>query len=199
MAYDADSRWVVGIGDPTPMGWITVAAYAVAAVLAWRNVGAARRSGVQTSFWFALVLLLVVLGINKQLDLQGWFGQTGRDMALAQGWYQQRRTVQGAFIAALCVGAVAVVVGARRYWGALWHEYRAAFVGVCLLLVFIIIRAATFHHVDLLFRIDVGATTLGRALEIVGVVVVAAACASWHAMHRRRVRRFAMQQAVRYR
>lgn len=197
MAVGPDGRWEIGIGDPTLVGWVTVAAYTAAAVLAWRNVGAARRTAVPASFWIALALMMLVLGLNKQLDLQTWFSQAGRDLALEQGWWERRRVVQGAFIGLLVVGALGAVVGARRYWATLWHEYRAAFVGVCLLLAFIVIRAATFHHIDLLFRMDIGATSLGRALEIVGVLVVAGASAWWHAMHRRRVTRFAIQRALR--
>jgi hypothetical protein len=197
VAAGSDGRWQIGIGDPTPIGWIAVAAYALAAWLAWRNVGAARRTAVPESFWIALTLLMLALGLNKQLDLQSWFGQTGRDLAHAQGWYDQRRIVQAVFIALLVAGAVAVVVWARRQWHALWHEYRAAFVGVCVLLVFIVIRAASFHHIDIVLRSDLGATSLHRALEILGVLVVAAGCAWWHAMHKRRVKRFAMQRALR--
>ena len=197
MAASPDGRWTIGIGDASVVGWVTVAAYATAAWLAWRNVGAARRSGVPVDFWVALTLLMLALGLNKQLDLQSWFGQTGRDLALEQGWYEQRRVVQAVFIALLAAGAVAVVVWARRQWHTLWHEYRAAFVGVCMLLFFIVVRAASFHHIDMILRSDLGATSLHRALEIVGVLVVAAGCAWWHAMHRRRVKRFAMQRALR--
>jgi hypothetical protein len=197
MAAGLDGRWELGIGDPTPVGWITVAAYAAAAVLAWRNVGAARRTAVPESFWIALTVLMVALGLNKQLDLQTWFSQAGRDLALDQGWYEQRRVVQAVFIVLLAAGALAAVVWARRQWHTLWHEYRAAFVGVCVLLAFIVIRAASFHHIDVVFRTDLGATSLHRALEILGVLVVAAGSAWWHAMHRRRVRRFAIQRALR--
>ena len=197
MAAGLDGRWEIGIGDPTPMGWITVAAYVAAAVLAWRNVGAARRTAVPASFWIALTALMVVLGLNKQLDLQTWLSEAGRDLAIEQGWWAERRSVQATFIALLAVAALVVVVGARAYWATLWHEYRAAFVGVCLLLTFIVIRAASFHHVDMILRSDLGATSLHRVLEIVGVLVVAAASAWWHAMHRRRVTRFAIQRALR--
>jgi len=197
VAAGSDGRWHVGIGDPTPVGWITVAAYALAAWLAWRNVGAARRTAVPESFWIALTGLMIALGLNKQLDLQTWFAQAGRDMALEQGWYEQRRVVQALFIAALAAGALATVWWARRQWQTLWHEYRAAFVGVCVLLTFIVIRAASFHHIDMILRSDLGATPLHRVLEIVGVLIVAAGCAWWHAMHKRRVKRFAMQRALR--
>jgi hypothetical protein len=197
MATGAEGRWQIGIGDPTPVGWITVAGYALAAWLAWRNVGAARRTAVPESFWVALTLLMLVLGLNKQLDLQTWLSQTGRDLALEQGWYAQRRVVQAVFIAALAVGALVTVWWAHSQWQTLWHEYRAAFIGACVLLTFIVIRAASFHHIDLILRSDLGATSLHRALELIGVLAVAAGGAWWHAMHKRRVKRFAMQRAMR--
>ena len=85
MSTGVGGRWVPGIGDPTAIGWITVAGYVLAAGLAWRNVVAARRTAVPAGFWIALGALVVALGINKQLDLQTWFAQTGRDLSLAQG------------------------------------------------------------------------------------------------------------------
>jgi hypothetical protein len=184
-AIDADGRWMAGIGDPSPMGWITVAAYGAAAALAARNAFAARRSAAPVGFWLTLTLVMLLLGINKQLDLQTWFGQTGRDIALSQGWYGRRRTVQAMFIVLLGAGAIAFVAAARRYWVARWHEYRWVFLGVVLLAVFIVIRAASFHHIDEFIHFDIGKTTLGRALEIIGVIVIGAACTQWHAAQRR--------------
>lgn len=197
MALDVDGRWVPSIGDPSPVGWITVAVYAVAALLAARNVAAARRTAVPTSVWITLTIVMVALGINKQLDLQTWLGEIGRDVARAQGWYEQRRIVQGAFLVALTLGAVGLVAGARRYWAASLLEYRWVFAGITLLLMFIVVRAASFHHIDQLIGVDVGVTSLARAMEIAGVLVVAVACAHWHRMHRRRVRRSAIERALR--
>jgi hypothetical protein len=194
MAANADGRWEIGIGDPSPMGWITVGAYALAVVLAWRNAQTARRTAVPSSFWIGLAAVLLLLGLNKQLDLQTWFGQTGRDMALAQGWYEQRRYVQFAFIVLLCAGAVGALVWARNHWAALWKEYRWVLGGVALLLLFIVVRAATFHHLDALIGAEMVGSTMGRWLEIVGVLVVALACWHWHDEHRRRVRRFAIER-----
>jgi hypothetical protein len=197
MAVGVDGRWTAGIGDPSPVGWITVACYGVAALAACRNALAARRTAVPFGFWVVVGALMLLLGVNKQLDLQTWFGQTGRDLALAQGWYAHRRVVQGVFIVALASLALTVLWGLRRRWAGLWNEYRWVFVGLGLLALFIVIRALSFHHADELIGIDMGATTLGRALELVGVVAIVVACARWHAMHRRRVRRFAVERAVR--
>jgi hypothetical protein len=99
MAAGPDGRWEIGIGDPTPLGWITVAAYAAAAVLAWRNAGAARRTAVPHSFWIALTALMLALGINKQLvdAAQALAPQTRQRLA---------RCVQHAFERALQLGDV---------------------------------------------------------------------------------------------
>jgi hypothetical protein len=199
MAVDVDGRWIAGIGDPSVVGWVTVAVYAVGAALAARNAAAAQRSGVPLSFWLVLTAVLLALGLNKQLDLQSWFGQTGRDMAISQGWYESRRAVQAAFIALLGAVAVALLVWARRQWAGLWSEYRWVFAGVTLLLVFIVIRAASFHHIDEFIGIDIGVTNFGRALELAGIVAIGAACVQWHAMHRKRVRVFAAGRAHRQR
>ena len=180
MAVDVHGRWVAGIGDPSLVGWITVGAYALAALLAARNVAAARRSAAPTAFWWLLLALLLLLGVNKQLDLQTWFGQTARDMVLAQGWYERRRVLQALFVALLCGGAATLLLAARRHWGARWAEYRWVFGGLLLLAVFVVIRAASFHHTDELIGFSLGSTTAGRALEVTGVVVIAWACMRWH-------------------
>lgn len=196
MAVDVDGRWVAGIGDPSLVGWVTVGLYATAAVLAARNAAAARRTAVPTGFWVALTAALLALGLNKQLDLQSWFGQIGRDLARAQGWYEARRGVQAVFIAALAACVVALLLWARRVWAGLWSEYRWVFGGIVLLMTFIVVRAASFHHIDEFIGVDIGVTKFGRALELIGVVAIAAACVHWHAMHRRRVRRFAVARAL---
>ena len=199
MAVGADGRWVAGIGDPSLMGWITVVAYAVAAGLAVRNAAAARRTAVPTGFWVAVSALMLALGVNKQLDLQSWFGEAARGIVLAQGWYEHRRSMQAAFIVLLCVGAVAAIVAAARHWSAYWREYRAALFGVCLLMVFIVLRAVSFHHVDQALGMRIGDTNISRSLETLGVLAIAGACAWWHGMHRRRVRAYFMAQASRSR
>lgn len=196
MAIGADGHWVAGIGDPSAVGWLTVVIYAGAAAMAWRNAAFARRTRVPSSFWWALAVMLLALGLNKQLDLQTWFGETGRQMALDQGWYEQRRWVQGGFIAALAAGCAVCIAAARRVWAALWHEYWPAFVGVALLLFFIVIRAASFHHVDAVIGVTIGGTKLGRGIELLGVLVIAGACGWWYRMHRRRVLKVAFGRPV---
>ena len=98
LAASVGGRWRPGIGDPTIMGWVTVAAYLVAALgcglAAWCEPdfdGSRRPRSRPSRFWLALTTLLVALGINKQLDLQTFVTQVGRDTINAWGCYSASR------------------------------------------------------------------------------------------------------------
>ena len=93
MNHGLIGTWSPGIGDPSVGGWLTVALYFGAAALVW---GLLRRwphwsSGQEAWFWKLLLIALVLLGINKQLDLQSAFTETARLLAVKQGWYAERR------------------------------------------------------------------------------------------------------------
>ena len=103
-------RWRPGIGDPTVVGWVTVAAYLVAALgcglAAWREPmpdGTGRPRARPSRFWLALAILMLALGINKQLDLQSLATQIGRDVITARGLYSVRRELQFGFILAVAL------------------------------------------------------------------------------------------------
>lgn len=186
----ATGRWAPGIGDPTVMGWLTVLAYLVTAWLAWLNVCAARRTRLPWLYWAFVAALAALLALNKQLDLQTWFTQFGRDVALAQGWYDQRRVVQAGFILVLAFGAAGVSVLLWRQLQQRWQGHRLSAVGVALLLAFIVIRAATFHHIDLLLGRGLAGLTLNHLLELSAIGLIAAGAWQWRRFHRKTVREF---------
>ncbi len=142
-------NWTPGIGDPTIGGWITVVLYALATASCWM---AARRPGNdlrERYIWCAITLLFLALGINKQLDLQTALTELGRVLADAQGWYARRRSVQVRIHhcnGAACIAAtVTLLIWARKSSRPTW----LALTGVMLVLGFVLIRAASFHHFDL--------------------------------------------------
>lgn len=154
-----DGRWHPRLGDPTIGGWLTVAAYLVVAILCARVCFRPARlrgsSGMLSArervCWLGVAALMAFLCINKQLDLQSFMTQVGRDIARAEGWYENRRAVQRVFV--LSVAAVGGVVGLA----AMWYTWRArnnwarlAAVGIVLLLTFIVVRAASFHHFEVI-------------------------------------------------
>lgn len=110
-AGSAPVRWAAGFHDATVIGWVCTAGYLAAAGLCWAAGNQARTRGEGNAhlFWLGLAVALAGLGINKQLDLHDLLIQTGRDLALAQGWFEQRRMVLGVGLTALAVlGAASV-------------------------------------------------------------------------------------------
>ena len=86
------------------MGWIITVAYFVAAFLCWRAGLAEKKQSLISEFpknywlWFGLAAVLLVLGINKQLDLQTLLISLGRGIAIECGWYDSRRQIQIDFV-----------------------------------------------------------------------------------------------------
>ena len=148
-------RWSPGIGDPTFVGWLTVVLYFVTAWSCLRSarrlsgpmagLGEARR---ERAFWSVLALLFLALGINKQLDLQSLLTEVGRMLARDEGWYESRGQVQLVFI--LAVGALGVAAAAAGIYAVRRATLgaRIAAGGAALVMAFVVIRAASFHHVD---------------------------------------------------
>ena len=177
-----DGRWHPGIGDPTAIGWITVAAYVAACVLCAVCAQRSSRNEQQRRFWWVLAIVMLVLGINKQLDLQTWFTEVGRDMARAQGWYGVRQQVQVAFISTLAVLGLLSQFWLYRSLRDFGREARLAAVGLAFLAVFVVMRAASFHHADTLLGLKLGGwLTVNALLELGGI-----GCIAWAALQRLR-------------
>ena len=155
-------------------------AYFAAAGLCARAARRERRDRVRLAqqarpaFWWCLVVLLLALGINKQLDLQNLGTAIGRRMAREQGWYHERRDVQLAFIMSVVALGFAAIACAGYAIRRSWRRHGIALAGVVLLVCFIAIRGASFHHVDLWLRWQgLGGIRLHALLELAGALVTA--------------------------
>ena len=164
-------NWTPGIGDPTIAGWVTVVLYFLAMISCWKT--ARSLSGDQERrIWKSISVSFLALGINKQLDLQTALTEVGRLLANTQGWYGQRQYVQLDFIiivASVCAIAILIlVIWARRALLPTW----VSILGAILVIGFVLIRAASFHHIDRF----IGNTVLGFRwnwiLEMGGIGVV---------------------------
>lgn len=175
-----DGRWHPAIGDPDVAGWLLVVSYLLTAVLAVRNARTARGNRTATAFWLVLAGCLCFLGINKQLEFQTLLTEIGRDTALAHGWYDERRGVQAVFVLLLTASAGGALLVLRRLFrGPEWSAYRLTVAGVTILMLFIVLRAATFHHVAAMFGMDFTSTATRFALEFGALLVIAAGCIYW--------------------
>jgi len=201
LAIRTEDGWKPGIGDPTFLGWLTVAAYFVAAIMCWQAAGASRGtrwpsySRGEPLFWVLCTFFLVCLGINKQLDLQTWFTIVGKRVAQNGGWYEQRRFVQAAFIAFLALLGFAVAMVGLSWTKRFSGPYRLAFAGGVFLGAFIIIRAASFHHVDRMLGFRLAGLRMNVLLELGGIACIASA--AWAAVRQNsRAQGMALRAAV---
>jgi hypothetical protein len=179
LAEVVEGRWRPGIGDPSVMGWVTVAAYCLAAVVSFRAAWHEprtddHRAKQPATFWMVLCIVMIALGINKQLDLQSLLTQIGRDVIRSGGWYRERRELQVGFI--LAVTLVCITAVAAFFWFSrrTLHKRWLALVGVVFILGFVVIRAASFHHVDRLLGASIGGMKWNWVLELGGIAAVAA-------------------------
>jgi hypothetical protein len=172
------AHWTPGIGDPTIAGWVTVVVYFLAAALCFR--ASAAPVLIERRWWTGLSMLMILMGINKQLDIQTLFTDIGRDMARAQGWYGEHRMVQGYFIVGLVVSGLIIAATLALTLGRKSGPWaRVAMLATCGLGVFVLIRATSFHHVDDMLGLKLGGLRYNNILEMGPLLVIA--LAAWKA------------------
>ena len=124
------------------------------------------------ALWLAVGVLLLLLGINKQLDLQTALTEVGRMLAEEEGWYGRRSRVQIAFIVmVLLAGAWSLRALLLLARGGM-KSVRGVLIGTTFLLCFVAIRASSFHHVDSLLGYHLGGFKMNWLLELGGISFV---------------------------
>lgn len=168
---------LASVGRADMADWVTAAAYLVAALLTVRAArqAALRSEASERRFWRISTVLLVLLGINELLDLQTLLTAVGRADAEANGWYGHHRRVQYIFVMALA-GAAAIAGLALLWLTKRSHAaVRLALVGLVFIGLFVLLRAASFHHLDDLLGRGWAPFNWGSLQEMAGILVVAGA------------------------
>ena len=142
--------------------------YAVATVLAGLRFGQTRRW-----VWLIAAGYLLVLTLNKQLDLQSFATQTGRCVARYQGWYGERRTPQ-ADLTYLVLGLMAAGFAASLI---LIRANRLLFTGLVLITAVLALRILSFHTMDSLLQIKLLTLPLHGFIEAFAVLLIIYAAA----------------------
>lgn len=169
------SRRVAGsAGGPQARLAPTLVTFALAFLGARRRLDALPAGERLRALWRGLAVLLLLLGINKQLDLQTALTEMARMWAKASGWYATRRPVQLAFIGAVALAGLATFRAVLLLAAGELRSLRAVLAGVVFIIVFVTIRAASFHHIDRLLGTDVGGFRLNWIVEVGGLLFVIA-------------------------
>ncbi len=168
-------NWKPGIGDPSLIGWLAVMGYFITAGLcAWVAVRLGRGTGgPQRRSWAILALVLVVLGINREMDLQGLLLAWGRSFAYEQGIFENRRALQMIFLGLLAVVALTALF--LSYWMNRhhWREQGWMLVGSVFLVTFVLLRASSFHHFQDFLAFPLGGVRLHRIIELFAIAWLA--------------------------
>lgn len=173
ISYCAIDQWVTRFGDPTPIGWITFAAYAFAALLSWR-LWADPPRGTSVTTWKTVFVLMVLLCLNKQLDLHTAIGGFLKCHAVAYDWIAAWRSVQLILaITVLLVMAVASGMALYALRQTLWDHW-ALLAGLSLLAMFVAVRGMNFTKADQLLGAHLWVFQINSVLELGGIALVAA-------------------------
>jgi len=144
------TAWTKTAGDPTLLGWATTVGYALAVVLCLRATLVRKCAGAGESVvWRMSAWVLIFLGVNKQLDLQTLLITIGRATAQTGGWYDDRRVVQKLFVGVLALALIGLVSLAVSRHGFFLRNHRLMAVGLGLVLIYALLRAAEINHLEL--------------------------------------------------
>jgi hypothetical protein len=122
---------------------------------------------------------MTFLGVNKQLDLQAWLTQISKDFSLVYGWYEHRRPIQLGFFTTLALIAVFTQIWLYHALRDLGKEVRRAVQGLVILSVFVVTRAASFHHFDILIDTKIIGVRINWLLELGGIAYIAVATSAY--------------------
>lgn len=172
---DGDGPHLQFPGDPTVLGWIATALYFIAAISCFR---AARRARIESTparrrwFWLAVGSLVLLLGVNKQLDLQLLVQRVGRQVIASEDWRDHRVLLRSAFFSLVASCVVAMMVWFIALARGSWRRYGLALFGLGLLLGFVLLRVAFFERMDDFVGRSLAAGRVKWVLEIGGLASI---------------------------
>lgn len=172
------NSWSPKIGDPNVLGWVIAISYIVAAGLTFLVLRQVEKSYSKVNrariFWLGLTVMLVFLGLNKQLDLQILLRNVAKCHAIMQGWYEDRKEFKLIFVTAMAIGFLVLAVIIISFFRENFQKDKLALTGVIFLLIFILIHASYFYFqhfasplIDAAYRIG-----LNWVLELIGISLI---------------------------
>lgn len=168
METEIDGRWHLAIAYPSVLGWVTVAAYCVTALSCYL-CNRRYASVAQGRFWFVMTVCMLVLAVNRQIDLQFWLTEILRDTAYDYGWYENRRMVQAGFIVCLTASTILMRTWLIQKLAKHSKYVHRALAGMLLLAFVLILRACSFHYVDEILEISLDRVSVYEFLELCGL------------------------------
>ena len=146
-------RWSLQVGDPTISGWMITLAYLVAGFISIKTHRQKNEDEVEVQkVWLFLGIILICLGLNKQLDLQTIITDVGRWGATRLNLMEQRHLFKRVFILCLFISLVFFTYYLRIPLKMFMQKYRVVGFGCILIVTFVFCRALSFHIFSIPFN-----------------------------------------------
>jgi hypothetical protein len=89
--------------------------------------------------WYLFSAVTLVLGLNKQLDLQNLLLDFARGAALTEGWYPLRRTFQKVFFGLLAAGTITAGIWLLLRHYVVLRQHRLFVTGLTLVILYAVL------------------------------------------------------------
>jgi len=166
-------RWRPAIGDPGFMLWFAVGSYFACGVVALIAVLINQKGGRRLFFFWSLIsLLMILLGVNKLIDLQSLFTEVGGQIAKTQSWIDQRRIVQFWFIVPSGTTALVAFLSFAIIMRSLFRRFILAFTGLLFLFGSIFLRDVSLHHFVEILGFTPSGAKIYFVLELAGIYLI---------------------------
>jgi hypothetical protein len=142
--------WRPGFHDNDLPGWLLTAGYLIAIALCFQAAKRATQSQIAPESllksWHWVGVLLLLLGLNQQLDLQTLLVQVGRELAASEGWYGHRRLAQKLFFFGFAIILFVLSAYLASRWRLFFRRLPLVALGLAILLGWLILSAANINH-----------------------------------------------------
>lgn len=161
--------WMDIWGDPLLSGTIFIISYGVTALLIFR---AARKAPTRERWYWRLCGFLFLFQLlNTNLDLHALVWTTGRCLAHAQGWYDNRREFQVLFLIGLALlVALILLIVLIVFFRNIFRNILLT-LGVVTALGFTIVKGINYHGFEQFYGSQVGPFRVADFIEYSGIVL----------------------------
>lgn len=93
-------------------------------------------------------------------------------MAISQGWYKDRRLVQVGFIILIGLLGITTLTILIKTYSNTCTAVKITLAGCIILFSFILIRASSFHHMDIFINLKLIGIKMNWLLELGGLAII---------------------------
>lgn len=141
--------------DDDEVSWFITTLYFMTLIIFFRIFLLARRYAVDSRFWLILTIFILLMGLNKQFDIQTDIKNYIRDIAIYEGWYESRAYIQTLLISFITLIGLITLVKAKFILKRYWIRYKWICLSFGLLIFYISIRLISLHAMDIALRYQI--------------------------------------------